>query len=80
MKGLVLEHLRAWNDYQGSPHRGTKYGLEVDLIVYGSTGFYAIEVKHAAMIHQKDLSGLKAFCTDYPEAPLFCYIAEKNTC
>ena len=80
MKGLVLQHLRAWNDYQGSPNRLyywlNKYGLEVevDFIVYGPTGFYAIEVKHVAMIHQKDLSGLKAFCTDYPEAtPILLY-------
>ena len=66
-EGLVLQYLRAWNDYQGSPNRlyywRTKYGLEVDVIVRGPTVFYAIEVKHAAMIHQKDLSGLKAFCT-----------------
>jgi len=33
----------------------------VDFIVYGTSQSYAIEVKNAAIIHPKDLSGLKAF-------------------
>ena len=74
LEGLVLQHLRAWNDYQGTPSRlfywHTKHGVEVDFIIDGLDGLYAIEVKHAQVIHERDLTGLKAFGTDYPEATL----------
>ncbi len=78
LEGLVLQHLRAWNDYQGSPNRlyywRTKHGVEVDFIIDGPAGLYAIEVKHATNVYEKDLSGLQSFCNDYPEAtPLFLY-------
>ncbi len=83
LEGLVLQHIRAWNDYQGTPNQlfywRTKYGVEVDFIVDGQTGLYAIEVKHATQVHEKDLSGLKAFCIDYPEAtPLLLYRGQER--
>lgn len=72
LEGLILQHLRAWNDYQGTPNKlfywRTKQGVEVDFVVYGPTIFYAIEVKGSAVIHPKDLKGLQTFLTDYPEA------------
>lgn len=72
LEGLVLQHLRAWNDYQNSPNKlyywRTQHGVEVDFIIYGPQGLYAIEVKNAKMIHDKDLKSLEIFCTDYPEA------------
>lgn len=72
LEGLILQHLRAWNDYQGHPNKlyywRTKHGVEVDFIVYGSQGLYAIEVKNSPLVHEKDLTGLKTFCADYPEA------------
>lgn len=72
LEGLVLQNLRAWNDYQGSPNKlfywRTKQGMEVDFIIYGPSGLFAIEVKNAAMVHDKDLKSLKAFLADYPEA------------
>jgi len=46
------------------------HGVEVDFILYGSAGLYAIEVKNASVIHPKDLTGLKNFSEDYPEAIL----------
>lgn len=78
LEGLVLQHFRAWNDYQGAPNRlfywRTKHGVEVDFIIDGPAGIYAIEVKHSSMIQDKDLKGLKHFCQDYPEAtPVLLY-------
>jgi len=46
----------------------TTNGLEVDFILYGERGIHAIEVKRAANIRQRELSGLKAFLKDYPMA------------
>ncbi|MCL5260482.1 MAG: AAA family ATPase [Gammaproteobacteria bacterium] len=78
LEGLVAEHLRSWCDYQNSSYRiyfwRTRSGVEVDFIVYGQNGFFAIEVKNSQYIHPKDLTGLKSFCEDYPEAtPVLLY-------
>ncbi|MDF1795475.1 MAG: AAA family ATPase [Coxiellaceae bacterium] len=72
LETLVAQHLQAWLDY--SPQEGklffwrTKNGLEVDFIIYGEIGFYAIEVKHAKTIQPRDLRGLSEFKQDYPES------------
>ncbi len=75
LEGLILQHLRAWNDYQGGTYRlyywRTRHGVEVDFIVDGPDGLYAIEVKCAQNIYDKDIKGLKNFCEDYPEATPF---------
>lgn len=72
LETLVAQHLRAWNDLNGSNHSlsywRTRSGSEVDFVVYGPLGFWAIEVKHSLQVHSKDLRGLKAFREDYPEA------------
>jgi predicted AAA+ superfamily ATPase len=72
LEGLILQHLRAWNDYQGQPNKlyywRTKHGVEVDFVVYGPKGLYAIEVKNSQFVHEKDLNGLNTFFFDYPEA------------
>jgi predicted AAA+ superfamily ATPase len=72
LEGLVAQHLRAWIDYSEATldlyFWRTKSGNEVDFVVYGSTGFHAIEVKHGTTIRSKDLRGLQAFKEDYPEA------------
>jgi predicted AAA+ superfamily ATPase len=74
LEGLVAQHLRAWIDYSGQDYAlsfwRTKAGSEVDFVVYGRRGFWALEVKHAATIRPADLRGLKAFREDYPEAGL----------
>jgi uncharacterized protein len=74
LEGLVAQHLRAWIDYTGSDFSlsfwRTKSGNEVDFVVYGRDGFWAIEVKHSAAIRPADLRGLRAFREDYPEATL----------
>jgi predicted AAA+ superfamily ATPase len=74
LEGLVAQHLRAWIDYTGSDFAlsfwRTKAGNEVDFVVYGRDGFWAVEVKHTAVIRPADLRGLRAFREDYPEATL----------
>jgi len=71
LETLVAQHLRAWIDY--SQQQGqlyfwrTKSGLEVDFVVYGEIGFYALEVKNSHRIRPGDLRGLREFKQDYPE-------------
>ena len=40
----------------------------MDFVVYGPSGFWAIEVKHGATIRPQSLRSLKSFRQDYPEA------------
>lgn len=72
LEGLVAQHLRAWNDYSSEKHDigfwRTRSGLEVDFVVYGVTGFWALEVKNSTRIHPADTKPLEAFLTDYPMA------------
>ena len=72
LEGLVATHLRAWIAYSGSntqlSYWRTPAGVEVDFIVYGSRGLWAIEVKSGGRIHPTDVAGLRAFRDDYPEA------------
>ncbi|MGE3165458.1 MAG: ATP-binding protein [Planctomycetota bacterium] len=74
LEGLVAQHLRAWNDYSGSDHSlhfwRTKSEVEVDFVVYGPLGLWALEVKHGRSVQRADLRGLRAFREDYPEAQL----------
>ncbi|MBM4061978.1 MAG: ATP-binding protein [Planctomycetes bacterium] len=72
LEGLVAQHLRAWIDYGGLDLQlyfwRTKSGTEVDFVVYGKKGFWAIEVKNSGRVHEADLRGLAAFAEDYPQA------------
>lgn len=72
LETLVAQHLMFWiarqlERYQFGYWR-TKAGLEVDFIVYGPRGFWAIEVKRSSNLSRKDLKGLQEFKRDYPEA------------
>jgi predicted AAA+ superfamily ATPase len=78
LEGLVLQHLSAWNDYSTDKSElfywRTKAGSEVDFIVYGEKYFMAIEVKNSSKVYSQDLTALKSFITDYPEAtPILLY-------
>jgi predicted AAA+ superfamily ATPase len=78
LEGLVIQHLRAWNAYRGDRSKlhfwRTRSGVEVDVVVYGEDGFWAIEVKNADRLDGRALAGLKAFAQDYPECkPLLLY-------
>lgn len=88
LEGLVMQHLQAWNDYSVQEHKlafwRTRSGLEVDFIVYGPLGFWAIEVKNSKNIYPKDTKPLEAFLEDYPEAKAILlyrgtdYLKQKN--
>jgi len=75
LEGLVAQHLVAWRDYSLEKHDiyfwRTRSGVEVDFIIYGPRGFWAIEVKNSDKVRPEDIEGLLAFCKDYPEAKLF---------
>ncbi|MCC5832056.1 MAG: ATP-binding protein [Chlamydiales bacterium] len=78
LEGLVLQHLKAWCSYSKGKYEifywRTKAGLEVDFIIYGDDGFWAIEVKNSETLSPKDLRGLKHFIEDYPECkPVLLY-------
>lgn len=83
LETLIAEHLRAWLDYSKQEGKlyfwRTKAGLEVDFIIYGEIGFYAIEVKHASNIYSQDLRGLIEFKHDYPEAKCLLLYQGKET-
>jgi len=83
LEGLVAQHLRAWVDYSHSSYRlfywRTKSGTEVDFIVYGREGFWAIEVKNTQKIRRNELRPLKTFHQDYPECrPIFVYRGDEK--
>jgi predicted AAA+ superfamily ATPase len=69
---LVLQHLRAWNDYRRLGYTihywRTPEGDEVDFVLYGEAGLCAIEVKHGARVRSEDLKALSLFRRDYPGA------------
>ena len=78
LEGLVAQHLRAWIAY--SSHANdlyfwrTRSGVEVDFIVYGEDGFYAIEVKNTAKVRDEHFRSLRTFRHDFPECKaMFLY-------
>ena len=83
LEGMVAQHLRAWIDYTTSKHQlffwRTKAGLEVDFVVFGELGLWAIEVKNSQHIHPGDLRALNHFKEDYPESQtLLIYRGEEK--
>ncbi|MBN2092289.1 ATP-binding protein [candidate division KSB1 bacterium] len=72
LEGLVAQHLRAWIAWH--PHKYELYfwrsrsGVEVDFILYGEKGIFAIEVKNSDRVRPEDLRSLKAFQQDYPQS------------
>lgn len=82
LEGIVAEHLRSWIDEQVQDHElsfwRTRFGLEVDFIIYGPEAFVAIEVKNNTKINPKDLKELQAFREDYPETKALFLYREKD--
>ena len=72
LEGLVAQHLRSWTKNQKEKHSlsfwHTATKLEVDFVIYGPRGFWAIEVKRSANLSPDDIKGLLAFQEEYPEA------------
>jgi predicted AAA+ superfamily ATPase len=80
LEGLVAQHLRSWVLTQHQPHTlafwRTQTKLEVDFIIYGPKGFWAIEVKRSPNLGPNDVRALIAFKEEYPEATCFFVIPE----
>jgi predicted AAA+ superfamily ATPase len=77
IESLVFQELRAFIDNHGLSldiffHR-TQDKSEIDFILYGEDGFFAIEVKRSSKINSKDLTPLKLFKKEYPEAKMFVF-------
>jgi predicted AAA+ superfamily ATPase len=72
LEGLVAQHLRAWISYRKNDSKlsfwRTRSGVEVDFVIYGPEGLWALEVKNTGRVRPEDLRGLRAFCRDYPPA------------
>jgi len=83
LEGLVAQHLRAWAAYSGGAFDlytwRTRSGSEVDFVLYGEGGFWAVEVKNTRDVRRSSLRSLKAFHADYPESrTLFLYRGEER--
>ncbi len=77
LETLVYQELVAVNDYLELEYElhywRTSTDLEIDFILYGPRGLIAIEVKRSHTIHSKDLTAMRTFAEDYPEAKLFIF-------
>jgi len=82
LEGLVAQHLRSWILSQARPHSlsfwRTQTKLEVDFIVYGPKGFWAIEVKRSSHLGPADARALSAFKEEYPEAQCLFLVPGKQ--
>lgn len=82
LEGLVAQHLRSWALAQTEPHSlsfwRTQTQLEVDFIIYGPRGFWAIEVKRSPNLGPDDVKALAAFKEEYPEAQCFFVVPSKR--
>lgn len=71
-ESLLIQEVRAMNDYLALGYQlyywRTANQVEVDLVLYGSRGVVAFEVKRARRIADQDLRGLRSFLRDYPMA------------
>ena len=76
LETIFLAHLRAVNDYYRLGYTlffwRTSNHIEVDFVAYGEHGLFAFEIKRSRNISRSDLSGLKAFSSDYKIAK--CYL------
>lgn len=75
LETLVFNELRALNSYLGLGfdffYWRTKDKFEVDLVLYGKQGLFALEIKNSPRTRPGDLEGLKQFKKDYPMAKCF---------
>lgn len=72
LEGLVAQHLHSWCGYSKGKHSlhywQTRSRLEVDFVIYGESGLYAVEVKNSRRVDSSDLTSLRHFAEDYPQA------------
>lgn len=81
LETLFFQELIALNHYKNFDYKihywRTSDGAEVDFVLYGPKGLIGLEVKKSRKLRSKDLSGLKAFQKEFPEARLFCFYGGK---
>ena len=70
LETLVLQELRAVNEYRGLGYRihywHTNGELEVDIVLYGPRDLIAMRIKRARNPGLKDTRPLREFSKDYP--------------
>lgn len=75
LETLILQEMRAYNSYLQFDYEisywHTRKHQEVDLIMYGPRGFFALEVKATKRLRPVYFEALKEFSQDYPEAHLY---------
>jgi predicted AAA+ superfamily ATPase len=75
LETLFFQELCALNDYDHLDYKiyfwRTSNQTEVDFIIYGPRGLRAFEIKRARKYSQKDLTGLRAFLKDFPQAKAY---------
>ncbi|OGT30026.1 MAG: ATPase [Gammaproteobacteria bacterium RIFCSPHIGHO2_12_FULL_35_23] len=76
LEGLFFQEISAINAYLKAEYEfyfwRTSNQIEVDFIAYGPKSLLAFEIKSSTYVDKKNLTGLKAFKTDYPMAK--CYL------
>lgn len=79
LEGLVAQHLRAWIDYGQRDLQlffwRTRAGNEVDFVLYGGGGFFAIEVKASERSAAKTCAGCARSPRTTPKRVACCYSA-----
>lgn len=79
LETLVLQDLRAHIEQMNLDVKvyfyRTRSKAEVDFVLYGQDGFSAIEVTRSPRVRAQDLSGLRLFHEDYPQAKCFLLYA-----
>jgi predicted AAA+ superfamily ATPase len=72
IEGLIAQHLHVWCGYSKGKHNlhywQTRSRTEVDFVIYGESGIYAIEVKNSRRVDSSDLTALRHFAEDYPQS------------
>ena len=82
LEGLVAQHLRAWCAYSDGRHElyywQTRSQVEVDFVIYGPGGIYAIEVKNSTRVRPEDLRALASLGEDYPQSQRYLLYRGKD--
>jgi predicted AAA+ superfamily ATPase len=72
IEGLIAQHLRVWCSYSKGKHSlhywQTRSRTEVDFVIFGESGIYAVEVKNSRRVDSSDLTALRHFAEDYPQS------------
>jgi predicted AAA+ superfamily ATPase len=83
LETLVYQEIKAQIEYRRLDYKiyywRTSQKEEVDLVLYGESGFIALEIKSTFRFRNSDLKALKLFLEDYPSAKaFFLYTGEEN--